>query len=409
MYLVSFKLNMTKYSYFSHKKFVIDDIMTILHKNMDKIRPVNEDDPISIAMDGTHDPNKWDEDNTFPLVIAGDKLRIGYGKYYFQASNENRIEIHYEHYDKPFAVPCEGEISYFKKLTIFADSYEKFQEFFEKYSCYEKKKDKTKLNIYVPNKYGEWVLYSSIPNRSIHSIYIDEKIKDKLMNDITYFIANEEEYEKFGMPYKRTYMLTGLPGSGKTSIIKAICNKIGYSMNMLSLQKEFDNNSLMTAFRELSKKSLLLIEDIDCLFEQRKSTIENPNITFSSLINIMDGVLYKHGIIIFITTNHPEKLDSALMRMGRIDMIVQMNYPREQDIQKLFYDMNEKHGTPEEIAKSYTKFYDKIKGKNMSMSAIVNFLFHHRMKWAENVNDLLEPNEFLNRLSGDDKKNILYS
>jgi chaperone BCS1 len=165
----------------------------------------------------------------------------------------------------------------------------------------------------------------------------------------------------------------------------------------------------MTAFRELSKKSLLLIEDIDCLFEQRKTTIENPNITFSSLINIMDGVLYKHGIIIFITTNHPEKLDAALMRMGRIDMIVQMNYPREQDIQKLFYDMNEKHGTLEEIAKSYTKFYDKIKGKNMSMSAIVNFLFHHRMKWAENVNDLLEPIEFLNRLSGDDKKNILYS
>jgi len=415
IHIICFVLKMTTYSYHSHKKWVIDDIMQILYKNRDKLTTINQADSINIAIDSTYDPGCEDENEKEKesereiIGFTKNKLQIGYGSYYFKASDENQIEIHYTHHETPLAVPCEGEIAYFKQLQIIADTYEKFHDFYVKYTCGKKKKDTSKLNIYIPNKYGEWILYSSIPKRSIDSIYIDEKIKDKLISDINQFISSEDEYEQWGIPYKRTYMLAGIPGSGKTSIIKAICNKIGYSMNMLSLQKEFDNNSLMTAFKELSKKSVLLIEDIDCIFEQRKTTSENPMISFSSLINMLDGVLYKHGIIIFITTNHQEKLDSALMRLGRMDMILQMNYPREQDIQKLFYDINQKHGTADQIAKMYTKFYEKIKGKNMSMAGIVNFLFQHRMKCLENINDLLEPSEFLNRLNGDDKKNILYS
>jgi hypothetical protein len=398
---------MAKYCFHSHKKWVIDDMMQVLYAHRDKLTPINPEDKISIAIDASYNSNVDEEFENG--LNTKETLRIGYGDYYFKASDENQLEIHFTHTDKPFAVPCEGEIAYFKQLSIVADTFEKFYDFYVKLSSGKKKKDSSKLNIYLPNKYGEWNLYSSIPKRSIDTIYIDEKIKEKLITDINQFILNESEYEQWGIPYKRTYMLTGVPGSGKTSIIKAICNKIGYSMNMLSLQKEFDNNALVNAFKDLSKKSLLLIEDIDCIFEQRKTSSDNPMISFSSLINILDGVLYKHGIIIFITTNHPEKLDAALMRMGRIDMILQMNYPREQDIQKLFYDINTKHGTPEQIAKTYTKFYEKIKGKNISMAGIVNFLFQHRMKCMENINDLLEPNEFLNRMSGDDKKNVLYS
>ena len=391
------------YTYRTNKHNVIDDIMEMLYKNKDKLKPINEEDKISIAVDCVFNQDK-DADNSY-----GDKIKIGYGNYHFQVDEDNQIEIKYFHNDKPISFPCGGGVDFFKTLLIYAENEDKFLQFYKNYTYHKKKKDLTKLNIYIPNKYGEWMIYNSIPKRSINSIYIDEKIKEKLITDIRNFISNEAEYDRFGIPYKRSYMLTGIPGSGKTSIIKAICNEIGHSLSILSLQKEFDNNSLWSAFRELEKNSILLIEDIDCIFEQRKTSGDNPLISFSSLINILDGVLYKHGIIIFITTNHPEKLDHALLRMGRIDMIIQFNYPREADIHKLFCDMNERQGCSSEIEETYKKFYDLIKNKSITMSAIVNFLFNYRMKCIENIKELIETNDFLTHLSGDDKKEVLYT
>ena len=391
------------YTYCTNKYSVIDDIMEILYKNRDKLKPINESDKISIAVDCVFNQDK-DADDSY-----GDKMKIGYGNYYFQVAEDNQIEIKYFHNDRPINFQCGGGVNYFRTLIIMAGNEQKFLQFYANYTYHKKKKDKNKLNIYIPNKYGEWQIYNSIPKRSINTIYIDEKIKEKLITDIRNFIKNESEYDRFGIPYKRSYMLTGIPGSGKTSIIKAICNEINYSLSILSLQKEFDNNSLWSAFRELEKNSILLIEDIDCIFEQRKTSGDNPLISFSSLINILDGVLYKHGIIIFITTNHPEKLDHALMRMGRIDMIIQFDYPREADIHKLFNDLNEKQGTSDEIEELYKKFYALIKNNKITMSAIVNYLFNYRMKCIENIKELIETNNFLTHLSGDDKKEILYT
>jgi chaperone BCS1 len=62
-------------------------------------------------------------------------------------------------------------------------------------------------------------------------------------------------------------------------------------------------------------------------------------LTFSNFINILDGILYRHSTIIFLTTNHPEKLDHALLRIGRIDMIIKFDYPAKNNIEKLFNDL----------------------------------------------------------------------
>jgi chaperone BCS1 len=269
--------------------------------------------------------------------------------------------------------------------------------------------DENKLNIFIVNKYGEWRIYNRIPKRLLNSIYIEEELKIKLLGDIRNFLEREDEYDRFGIPYKKSCLLTGIPGSGKTSIIKAICNEIGYSLSMLSLQKEFDNNSLLHAFGNLEKNSILLLEDIDCIFEHRKASSDTPFLSFSNLLNILDGVLYKHGIIIFITTNHPEKLDHALLRMGRIDMIIQLNYPRETEIKKLFMDINDKLATEDELLLLYNKFYSSIKNKNITMAAIVNFLFKYRMKCIDNIKELIDTNQYLKVLSGDDKKENLYN
>jgi len=389
------------YIYEIYTKRVIKEIVEILFKNRDRLSVIKSDDIIHIAIDDMYYPDKMNKPYYCPLQIS-------YGKYYFKVSDDNTLEIDFNHNNTPIKDTVYG-VDYFKKIVIKADNHDKFDEFFKTYMLVKPEIDVNKLNIFIVNKYGEWRIYNRIPKRLMNSIYIDEDIKSKLLNDIRNFLEREDEYDRFGIPYKKTYLLTGIPGSGKTSIIKAICNEIGYSLSMLSLQKEFDNNSLLHAFGNLEKNSVLLLEDIDCIFEHRKASSDTPFLSFSNLLNILDGVLYKHGIIIFITTNHPEKLDQALMRMGRIDMIIQLNYPKEQEIKKLFMDINDKLATEDELLVIYNKFYNCIKSKKITMSAIVNFLFKYRIQCMDNIKEIIDTNQYLLQLSGEDKKDNLYN
>jgi chaperone BCS1 len=155
---------------------------------------------------------------------------------------------------------------------------------------------------------------------------------------------------------------------------------------------------------------VLLLEDIDCLFEKRTS-VETSSFTFSNLLNILDGVLFKHGLIVFITTNHPEKLDPALLRQGRTDLIVELNYPSKTEIEKLFRDMlGAKHyATAEATSDAFKAFYAAIKEKQLPMSAIVNFLFRHRDKHMDNLKELLDGDTFIKRVTGQETSTKLYT
>ncbi|GAO51627.1 hypothetical protein G7K_5723-t1 [Saitoella complicata NRRL Y-17804] len=72
------------------------------------------------------------------------------------------------------------------------------------------------------------------------------------------------------------------------------------------------------------ERSIMLLEDIDAAFSGRQQTEESgygrSNVTFSGLLNALDGVASAEERIIFMTTNHAERLDPALIRPGRVDM-----------------------------------------------------------------------------------------
>ena len=128
-------------------------------------------------------------------------------------------------------------------------------------------------------------------------------------------------------------------------------------------------------------------------------------------MNILDGVLYKNGIIIFITTNHPEKLDQALLRMGRIDMIIQLNYPREQEIKKLFIDMNDKLATEDELLVIYNKFYNYLGCSKEEFILYFQAKFKERMKWENHGEwhiDHIKPCASFNLLNEDEQKKCFH-
>jgi chaperone BCS1 len=268
--------------------------------------------------------------------------------------------------------------------------------------------NETKLRISVTNKYSEWITYSHIPIRRLDTIYMNEKLKTKILDDLLTFLNSEDEYDAFGIPYKKTYLLTGVPGSGKTSLIKALCNEIHYNLAILSMSRDMDNATIQGSFRSIDPKTVLLLEDIDCLFEKRVSI--EPTFTFSNLLNLLDGVLFKHGLIVFITTNHPEKLDPALLRQGRTDMIIQFTYPTRSEIEKMFRDMIGKYySSQEETSDAFKNFYDKIKDRLVSMSAIVNFLFRYKEKHMTYLSDLIDGDTFIKTVTGEETSSKLYT
>lgn len=304
---------------------------------------------------------------------------------------------------------CADNVQYYQRIIITSKNEEVIKDLID--TIY-KEKNKTlsdgRINIFVPESSGDWIKYQEIPKRNLNSIYINEESKSKLLTDLRTFITQEDEYNSFGIPYKRTYLFSGPPGSGKTSFVKAICNELDYNLSILSLNKKFDDGAFMWAMSSIKEKSILLVEDIDCLFNKREKGSNDVQIAFSNFLNVLDGVLYKHGCIMFLTTNHIEKLDHALLRIGRVDYILEFDLPKKVEVKKLFFDVIGKSNL-EEIDKQFNEFYDNIRNKNLPMSALVNYLFLNKKSWKENINDLINTNMFIKKALKTDVDKSLYS
>ena len=232
-------------------------------------------------------------------------VQIGYGDYKYtytvpatKTEPEKTAEfvITYRQQDK--IVGTHDEATKFEYIKIRTDSPVIFHHFYRESDNFleNNEQDVSKLHVYVMSKYGEWMRYNKIPSRTLDTVYFDEKLKQKMRADIIDFLKKEKEYDEFGIPYKKNYLLTGIPGSGKTSIIKAMCKEIGYNLCIFSINHDTDNNTALAAFRDIPPKSVLLFEDIDCLFEKRTGTQENKStFTFSNLLNLLDGVFFPQG------------------------------------------------------------------------------------------------------------------
>jgi mitochondrial chaperone BCS1 len=88
----------------------------------------------------------------------------------------------------------------------------------------------------------------------------------------------------------------------------------------------------------IPERSFLLLEDIDALFtEQRQMHASyQSRLTFSGLLNALDGVGSSEERIVFMTTNHYDKLDAALLRPGRVDMSQYIGFATQEQALRMF-------------------------------------------------------------------------
>jgi mitochondrial chaperone BCS1 len=167
--------------------------------------------------------------------------------------------------------------------------------------------------------WGNWDTLASPRYRSLESVILPNNTAEELLADIKKFIASEEWYAERGVPYRRGYLLYGAPGTGKSSIVHALASELKRNIYIMKLEASRDIIELTKAMHNVPNDAILLLEDIDCLIPKREHSKESNAISMASLLNILDGLCASEGRLLFMTTNHIDKLDPALIRTGRVD------------------------------------------------------------------------------------------
>jgi chaperone BCS1 len=231
-------------------------------------------------------------------------------------------------------------------------------------------RDKHNVNIWSAEY--SWLFHQSIPKRSLDSIILEENIKNNIVNDLQEFIKSEKWYFDRGIPYHRGYLLYGPPGNGKSSLIQTIAGYFNYDIYVINLAANGLNDSKLMAALSRITEGILLIEDIDGQFDGRVNTntdTQTSKLTFSGILNALDGVGAKNGRVTFVTTNHIEKIDAALLRPGRLDYKLFLDNSSEWQATEIF----KKFFPGSKLAEDFGK---KTKGINMAF--LQNHLLMHR-------------------------------
>lgn len=164
--------------------------------------------------------------------------------------------------------------------------------------------------------------------------YSMDNIFTKHKNDIIKILDNFKKdkyfYDKYQIIHKIGILLDGEPGTGKTSMAKAIASYMGY--RLISVKANELTNDVIKKLRKYNN-TVILLEDIDCTVGKRcdDDCKEEDDNAYSSinnmiaynnigkLLDLLDGIASPNNVIFVGTTNHKTKLDPALLRNSRFD------------------------------------------------------------------------------------------
>ena len=254
--------------------------------------------------------------------------------------------------------------------------------------------------------------YIEIPfksNKTFSNIVFTNK--QEVISRIDYFINNKAMYDKVGIPYTLGMLFQGPPGTSKTSTIKSIANYMKRHIVIIPTHLITTYEELIQVFSSDNfndkhipmEKRIYVFEEIDCgswadiirsrsistpqeaspsntkkddhhdvltkiLLEASTSDQETTKskkrhggnkhlskqpLTLANILESLDGIIEYTGRVIIFTSNHPEVLDKALLRPGRIDMQVEFKKLSKEeiaDVYKMWYDKQ----IPEELLNTFT-------------------------------------------------------
>lgn len=226
----------------------------------------------------------------------------------------------------------------------------------------------TTLNVYISGSYGWSRLTSSLP-RSLDTVVLPKGEAARILADMRKFLNRPEWYLKRGIPYHRGYLLYGLAGTGKSSLISALAGELHMPLYVLSLNGlGMDDEKMAECMRSAQPKSIILLEDIDAAVHTREDeeTKKQTGVTLSGLLNCLDGVMAKDGCIIVMTTNYIDRLDKALIRPGRADYKLNFKEADRYQIETIYDKFSEGTGD----TKDKEKFVSTMLAVNATMAVV---------------------------------------
>lgn len=248
--------------------------------------------------------------------------------------------------------------------------------------------------------------------RPLGSVVLDEGVKEGIVADVRDFLERQQWYVDRGIPYRRGYLLFGPPGSGKSSFIQSLAGELDFSVAMINLSEMgMTDDKLAFLLTKLPKRSILLLEDADAAFVNRRQRdtdgYNGATVTFSGLLNALDGLAAGEERIAFLTTNHIDRLDPALIRPGRVDMMVRIGeatkYQAGQMWDRFYGDVDQDGSAKARFLKRLEELClfgngtdEETKGRHTSTAAIQGlFLFNKNdMEGAISMAEGLIPRKF---------------
>lgn len=163
-----------------------------------------------------------------------------------------------------------------------------------------------------------WEAAGDIPRRALDTILIDDDRVQRVLADMRWSYAAQDWYAQRGVPWRRGYLLFGPPGTGKSSLIRALASELSLDIATLDVgQSTPTDDDLREAMTHAPKRALIAIEDVDAMLTLRDSGDKRSGVSFSGLLNAIDGVAAQEGRALIMTTNHRDRLEPALIRPGR--------------------------------------------------------------------------------------------
>ena len=252
------------------------------------------------------------------------------------------------------------------KLTTLYSHRHVFEALFLQAHALAKQANEGKTLVYVPRSMNWEALGQPRRKRPLSSVVLAEGVKERIVDDVKSFLASREWYLDRGIPYRRGYLLYGTPGTGKSSFIQALAGELDFSIALLNLsERGMTDDRLMLMLTQVPQRSFVVLEDADAAFTNRRVQTDEDgyrgaNVTFSGLLNALDGVASAEERIVFLTTNHVERLDAALVRPGRVDMTVKLGEATRYQIEQLwdrFFAVQDQGG---ELKEEYLQRLDAL-------------------------------------------------
>jgi transitional endoplasmic reticulum ATPase len=179
-----------------------------------------------------------------------------------------------------------------------------------------------------------------------------EEVKSRLQQIVEWPIQYREIYKEMECPPPRGILLTGLPGTGKTMLGKALATETQRNFiaikgpELLSKWVGESEKGVREVFRKarLAAPSILFFDEIDALIPLRGTGDADARVTekvISQFLTEMDGVEVVGDVIVLAATNRADLLDPAILRAGRFDVILELDVPDMEARKKILAVQNE--------------------------------------------------------------------